>query len=275
MAKEGKCVGVPTPLAELTKLTRGWQPSDLIILAGRPGQGKTSLLIAMAKIAAQYEIPVCLYELEMSSISLYNKLVLSECEIGLSNFMSGYMSEYDWKEFNEAEYRLARLPIYVDDNPMVNMAYVRNHSKLMKKKGLCGLIGIDYLQLADMETEKKNRNREREVADTSRMAKIIAKELEVPVILLSQLNREVEKRSEAKPKLSDLRDSGAIEQDADIVMFTYLPAKYNVLTDDKGVSTEGTGIISFAKHRNGACRDIFYKHNDSMTKIFDFTTEIF
>jgi replicative DNA helicase len=270
MAKDGKCSGIKTPLKDLTKLTKGWQPAELIVLAGRPGQGKTSLLISFAKEAAHDNVPVCLYELEMSDISLHKKLILSECDIDLNNFMSGYMSSEDWTQYELAEEILNGLPIYVDDNARVSMNYVRNHAKLMKKKGLCGLIGIDYLGLMDMKLEEKGRNREQEVAQASRMAKLIAKELNVPVILLAQLNRENEKGGDPKPKLSNLRESGAIEQDADIVLFTYRPSFYNIMEDSAGNSTENTGIISIGKNRNGACKEIPYKHNESMTKIFDY-----
>ncbi|MBV5346984.1 replicative DNA helicase [bacterium] len=272
LAKENKTTGVPTGLQALNKLTGGWQPSDLIIIGGRPGMGKTAVSLKFVKSAAESGTPVCMYSLEMQDTSLYDRLALSCADIDVNRFRSGYMSKEDWVEFYKAKAYLSKLPIYVDDNPMVSMRYIKGHSKTMNRKGKCGMIVVDYLQLADMRSDEKGRNREQEVTKASRDAKIIAKLLHIPFILLSQLNRAVDARGNhsKKPQLSDLRESGAIEQDADMVIFIYRPWMYGINEDDTGTSTEGVGVLIIAKHRNGALDEVFFEHNTSLTKIYDF-----
>ena len=274
LAQSGQATGITTGLTDLNRLTGGWQPSQLIVLAARPAMGKTALMLHFAKEAARAGTPVCIYSLEMSDISLANRLLLSESDVDAWRFRSGHLTPEDWKQLEAAAATLEKLPIYVDDNPVVSMRYVKSRSKLMQKRGQCGLILVDYLQLADTATDKKNRNREQEIAQASRQAKIIAKELNVPFILLSQLSRSVEGRADKVPILSDLRESGAIEQDADIVSFIYRPAYYkleSIETDSLGViSTEGLGVIYIAKQRDGATGQVVFRHNQSMTKISDF-----
>lgn len=274
--KSGKPSGVTTGLTDLDRMTGGWQASQLIILAARPAMGKTALMLNMAKAAARSGVPVCLYSLEMSDISLANRLLLSECKVDADRFRSGNLTPADWKELELAMARLEKLPIYVDDNPLVSMRYIKAHSKLMQKRGNCGLILVDYLQLADTALDKKNRNREQEIAQASRQAKIIAKELGVPFILLSQLSRNVEGRADKMPVLSDLRESGAIEQDADIVSFIYRPAYYKIDTmptaTGGSISTEGIGVLSIAKQRDGATGTVVFRHNPSMTNIYDYNS---
>lgn len=274
-AQRGEVTGITTGLLELDRLTAGWQGSQLIILAARPAMGKTALMLHFAKAAARSGTPVCIYSLEMSSVSLANRLLLSEADVDADAFRNGRLMQEDWKTLESAAARGGRLPIYVDDNPVVSMRYVRNHSRIMAKRGACGMILIDYLQLAEMGGDK-SRNREQEVAQASRQAKIIAKELNVPVILLSQLSRNVEGRADKKPILADLRESGAIEQDADVVAFIYRPAYYGInemATRSQGtIRTEGLGILSIAKQRDGACGDIPFRHNAAMTRIEDWET---
>ena len=168
----------------------------------------------------------CLYSLEMSASSLADRLILSDTNVSSERYVSGFLRREDWKEIMEAKERLSKLPIYVDDNPMASMNYIKAHCRKMHKKGMCDIILIDYLQLADLSTGERGRNREYEVAQASRQAKIMAKELNVPVVLLSQLNRSCEERVDKKPQLSDLRESGAIEQDADKVILVYRPEYY-------------------------------------------------
>ena len=276
LAQSGQTTGITTGLTDLNRLTGGWQPSQLIVLAARPAMGKTALMLHFAKEAARAGTPVCIYSLEMSDISLANRLLLSESNVDAWRFRSGHLTPEDWKQLEAAAATLEKLPIYVDDNPVVSMRYIKSRSKLMQKRGQCGLILVDYLQLADTATDKKNRNREQEIAQASRQAKIIAKELNVPFILLSQLSRSVEGRADKVPILSDLRESGAIEQDADIVSFIYRPAYYkleSIETDSFGViSTEGLGVLSIAKQRDGATGQILFRHNPSMTQIGDYDT---
>jgi replicative DNA helicase len=211
----------------------------------------------------------------MSDISLANRLLLSECNIDADGFRAGRLTPADWKELEAAAERLGKLPIYVDDRPVVSMRHIKAHSKVMQRRGRCGLILADYLQLVDPATDKKsNRNREQEIAQSSRQAKIIAKELGVPFVLSSQLARNVEGRADKTPQLSDLRESGAIEQDADIVSFIWRPAYYGMKTIEiQGhgtISTEGVGFISVAKQRDGATGTVPFRHNLSMTKITDY-----
>ena len=276
-AKEGKVSGIPTGIKKLDKITGGWQPAHLIILASRPSVGKTALMLHIAKSAAMSGVPVCIYSLEMSDISLGNRLLLSVSNIEPYRFQHGYINDNEWQDLEKSANIMWNLPITVDDNSTVSMRYIKSHAQLMQKRGKCGIIFIDYLQLIDTVTDKKNRNREQEIAQASRQAKIIAKELNVPVILLSQLSRECEKRADKTPMLSDLRESGAIEQDADIVQFIYRPAYYNIKeyeVEKQTVSTYGLGILIVDKNRNGATGAIPFRHNPSMTKITDYSTDI-
>lgn len=203
----------------------------------------------------------------MDSISLADRLILSETSIEADKYRNGYISNAEFNEIAGAKKRLSELPIYVDDNPIVSMRYIRTHSKKMARQGKCGLILVDYLQLADMS--EKGKNREQEVAQASRQAKIIAKELNVPFILLSQLNRACEERMDKKPQLSDLRESGAIEQDADKVIFVYRPEYYK-LEDQHGNPIVGEGALIMAKQRNGAVGDVKFRYNESLTQIYDY-----
>lgn len=273
MRKEGKTSGVTTGLKDLNALTGGWQPSDLIIIAARPGMGKTSLMLKHALTAAMAKVPVCIYTLEMSDERLTDNLLLMLSNVEKDKFKNGFMSQDDWKDLTHSKAELDKLPIYIDPNPSVSMRYIKANSLVMSKKGKCGMILIDYLQLVDVSSDERNRNREQEVAKASREAKVIAKQLNIPVILLCQLSREVEKRSDKKPQLSDLRESGAIEQDADVVAFIFRPEYYGMLEDATGNSLKGVGRIIVAKNRNGATDDAKFRYNESMTKITDFDTE--
>jgi len=264
--RQGRCVGIRTGLLDLDKKTGGWRNSDLIIMAGRPGMGKTAMMLFFALSAAESGVPVCIYSLEMAGVNLIDRLVMAVCNIDQKRFKSGAMREEDWQEINKAEKVLRDLPIYVDDNPVVSIRYIRSHAKGMKRKGKCGLILADYLQLADVSSGEKNRNREWEISQASRMAKITAKDLDVPFILLSQLNRECEKRNDKKPMLSDLRESGAIEQDADQVILVYRPAFYK-LTGLSGEDLTGLGQLLIEKNREGSTGEVKFQHNESLTKI--------
>lgn len=270
-AKQGIIPGVPSGLHQLDKVTKGWQNGELIILASRPAMGKTASMLYFAKMAAKAGKSAAIYSLEMSDVSLGDRLILSECEIEIDKFKSGYLNDEDWEQFYGAKEILKQLPIYVDDKPIVTMNYIRANSKILKKRGKCDIIFADYLQLADMSMEEKGRNRENEVSAATRQAKLLAKELNVPFILLSQLNRssDKEKGKDFRPVLSNLRESGAIEQDADIVIFVYRPDYYDIKGDDN-VSLAGLGEYIIAKNRNGACRTIPFKHNESLTKIYDY-----
>ena len=275
LAEQGMTPGIPTGLVQLDELTTGWHGGELIVLAARPGMGKTAFMLHSARTAAAAGYSPCIYSLEMSGVSIADRLLMAVCGVDSDVYRSGKMDSEDWKELERASAELSNLPIYVDDNPVVSMRYIRSHSKIMKKRGRCGIIFIDYLQLADTSTDQRNRNREQEIAQASRQAKIIAKELYVPVVLLSQLSRKCEERGgmNRMPMLSDLRESGAIEQDADIVGFIFRPAYYNIdswPTSQGDVSTRDLGIVNIAKQRNGATEEIPFRHNHSMTRITDY-----
>ncbi len=266
-AKKGLMSGVPSGLKSLDGILHGFKPSDLVIIAGRPGSGKTSVFLKIAKAAALSGQYSCLYSLEMSSISLADRLILSETDVNAERYASGYLRREDWQEITRARDTLSKLPIYVDDNPTVSMTYIKAHCRKMRKKGMCDIVLIDYLQLADLSTGEKGRNREFEVAQASRQAKIMAKELGVPVILLSQLNRACEERVDKKPQLSDLRESGAIEQDADKVILVYRPEYYGLKSE--GEPIRGKGSLLVVKHRNGRVGEVKFGYNESLTKLFD------
>lgn len=275
LAQSGCTPGVPTGLARLDELTTGWHGGELIVLAARPSVGKTAFMLHSARAAAQAGYAPCIYSLEMSGTSIADRLLLSECNVDPEVYRSGRMDTDDWKEVERATGLLGKLPIYIDDKPVVSMRYIRSHAKVMKKRDKCGIIFIDYLQLADTATDQRNRNREQEVAQASRQAKIIAKELDVPVVLLSQLSRKCDDRSGVNkmPMLSDLRESGAIEQDADVVAFLFRPAIHNIEywpTSQGEVSTRGFGIINIAKQRNGPTEEVAFRHNHSLTRITDY-----
>lgn len=271
--KEGKRSGIDTGLKELNRLTGGWQNSNVIVLAARPGMGKTAIMLHFAKAAANDMKHVCIYSLEMTDESLSDRMLQSMCEVDNYNFKKGSVNEFDWTEVNKAKDKLRHLPIYIDPNPAVSMRYIKSHSRIMQKKGKCDIVFLDYLQLVDMANGEKNRNREQEVAQASRRAKIIAKDLNCPVIILAQLNRETEKQNSKRPNLSNLRESGAIEQDADLVAFIYRPEYYKILEDGNGNSTIGIGEIIIEKNRDGATDVVLFRYDPTMTRITEFEQE--
>jgi replicative DNA helicase len=264
--------GTDTGLTDLNKITGGWQKGDLVIIASRPATGKTMFSLFMARIAARTGINAVFFSIEMQGERLGDRLILMESNVNPYRWRTGQTDEAEWNEAYTTAESLAELPIIVDDNPSMSMDYIRAQARMLKSRGKCDIIFIDYLQLSDMKgTVKENRNREQEVATAARKAKLLAKEMNCPVILLSQLNREAENRYGGKPQLSDLRESGAIEQDADIVVMLYRPALYDIPTDkDSGYPTEGLGVLNIAKHRNGETGNVYFSHNKSMTKIEDY-----
>lgn len=265
----GNQTGVTTGLTDLDRITSGWQPSELVILAARPAMGKTAMALHFAHSAASAGVPVVVFSLEMSRIQLYNRSVLSESNIQPSNLKTGNLMN-DLKEMDQSVLRLSNLPIYVNDDSSINMASIRSICRLMHKKNQCGIVIIDYLQLITAGKERYG-NREQEVAAMSRGAKLIAKELDIPVILLSQLNRDVDRRQEKLPQLSDLRESGAIEQDADMVLFIHRPQYYDEqITDINGNPVENAGELIISKYRNGAVGKVKFMHNETLTRIYDY-----
>lgn len=266
--QQGEQTGVTTGLCDLNHITSGWQKSELIVIAARPAMGKTALALHFAKAAAKANTPVAIFSLEMSKISLYNRLLLSECDIIPEALRQGNITEPDYPKINAGIDNLYTLPIFVDDNACMTMNHIRSKCRLLKKRGKCGLVIIDYLQLVSA-VKDRNANREQEISAMSREAKLIAKELDIPVLLLAQLSRKVEERADKKPMLSDLRESGAIEQDADMVIFIYRPEYYN-LTDPAGNPLRNEGKLLISKNRNGKTGDVKFRYNDSLTKIYDY-----
>lgn len=277
-AKNGQRIGITTGIVQLDNATGGWKPSQLIVLAARPAMGKTAIMLHFALSASQQGKAVCIYALEMSGVSLADRLLCSVANVDAVHYKNGTLTSEEWGRINEAQAEINNLPIYIDDNPTVTMRYIATRSKMLRKRGKCDIIFADYLQLVDTSTGK-NRNREQEIAQASRNAKIIAKKLGVPFVLLSQLSRKVEDRADKTPQLSDLRESGAIEQDADIVVFIHRPAYYGEQTMETSkwgeINTDGVGVLSIAKQRDGATGKIYFSHNESMTKITDYKHTLF
>ena len=264
--------GIPTGLRELDRLTAGWQQGDLNIIAARPSVGKTAFALYLALAAGRAGKHVLVNSLEMQGERLGDRWLCAQAaNVDAGHLKTGLLDAGERQQALEAARLLSVLPVYVDDNPKMSMDHIRSSALLQKSKGRCDLLIIDYLQLCEMKSGQKNRNREQEVAEASRKAKLIAKELDIPVILLCQLNRECEMRADKRPALSDLRESGAIEQDADVVMLLYRPALYGLTSERRSkFPSEGLGMVILAKHRNGETGDVYFGHNPAMTKIGEY-----
>lgn len=264
--------GMPTGFTDLDRMTAGWQSGDLIIIAARPAVGKTAFALHLARTASQAGHHVLVYSLEMQGERLGDRWLLAACpDVAPEHLRTGQLNPSELRSVHEASAELARLSIGIDDNPSVSMDYIRASAKLQQSKGKCDAIFIDYLQLCNMKGDERNRNREQEVAQASRKAKMLAKELNVPVVLLSQLNRDCEGRPDGRPALNDLRESGAIEQDADLVVLLHRPALSGRTVDRKtSYPTEGLGIAIVAKHRNGETGEVYFSHNKSLTRMGDY-----
>ena len=259
--REEDITGVPTGFPSLDKITYGWQATDLIILAARPSVGKTAFALNLARSAAMNPskpTSVAFFSLEMSSAQLVQRILSAESEIWLEKIARGKLEEHEMKQlYKRGIDKLSKAPIFIDDSAALNIFELRAKCRRLKNKHNVGLIIIDYLQLMSGQTDR-NSNREQEISKISRDLKGLAKELQVPIIALSQLSREVEKRKEGNkmPQLSDLRESGAIEQDADMVMFLYRPEYYDITSNEMGESNKGETHVRIAKHRNGSLETI-------------------
>lgn len=252
--------GIPTGFTALDRVTSGWQRSDMIVLAARPGMGKTAFVLSMARnTAVQFNKGVAVFSLEMSSVQLVNRLISGETEIPAEKLRKGNLAPHEFQQLHARIGRLSEAPIFIDDTPALSVFEFRAKARRLKAQHDIDLIIIDYLQLMTGGSDNKG-NREQEISMISRSIKTVAKELNVPIIALSQLSRSVETRGgDKRPMLSDLRESGAIEQDADIVSFIYRPEYYGITEDEEGNSTLGTGEIIIAKHRNGSLESIKLK----------------
>jgi replicative DNA helicase len=251
--------GIPSGFSKLDQITGGWQKTDLIIIAARPAMGKTAFVLTMARnMAATHKVPVAVFSLEMSSLQLVNRLISAETELGSDKIKSGRLENWEWEVFNRKLKNLEEAPLFIDDTPALSIFEFRAKCRRLKMQYNIGIIVVDYLQLMTAGGDIRG-NREQEVSMISRNLKAIAKEIDVPIVALSQLNRSVESREGKRPQLSDLRESGAIEQDADMVMFIHRPEYYGILNDQDGNSLKGIAEIIVAKHRNGAIGD-FHLH---------------
>lgn len=261
--------GVATGFKDLDKITHGLQPADLIIVAGRPSMGKTSLALNMASNAAiQHKVPVAVFSLEMSKESLVSRMLCSEGMVDAGKVRGGFLRESDWPKLTRAAARLSEAPLFIDDTSESTIFEMRTKARRLKKEHGLGLIIVDYLQLM-RGSSGKMESREREISEISRGLKALAKELNIPVVALSQLNRSLESRQDKRPMPSDLRESGAIEQDADLISFVYRDEVYNPGTPDIGIAE-----IIIAKHRNGATGTVRVKFFKEYTR-FDNLEEQF
>ncbi|NOU16687.1 MAG: replicative DNA helicase [Bacteroidales bacterium] len=269
--REDGLSGVPSGFSDLDRMTSGWQKSDLVIVAARPSMGKTAFVLSMArKMAVDHKTAVAFFSLEMSNIQLVNRLIVSESGIPSEKIRNGRLDPHEWTQLVVKIKDLTEAKIFIDDTPALSIFEFRAKCRRLKAQYDVGIIVIDYLQLMTGPTETKG-NREQEVSTISRSLKAIAKELNVPIIALSQLNRSVETRGGNKrPQLSDLRESGAIEQDADVVIFIHRPEYYGFLEDEDGNSLAGLAEIILSKHRNGAVGDIKLRFEKEMARFSDF-----
>ena len=243
--------GVPTGFSDLDYKTAGLHNSDLVLVAARPAMGKSAFALNIATNAAvKSKVPVAIFNLEMSKSQLVSRILCSEAMVDSNKVRTGKIEEDDWVKLATALGPLSEAPIYIDDTPGITVAEIRAKCRKLKIEKGIGLIVIDYLQLIQGNS-KRNSSREQEISEISRSLKILAKELDVPVIALSQLSRAAEQRADHRPMLSDLRESGAIEQDADIVMFLYRDDYYNEDTEKKNIAE-----VILAKHRGGSTRTV-------------------
>jgi replicative DNA helicase len=259
---KGEVVGVPSGFRDLDQLTGGLHPSDLVIIAGRPGVGKTGFALSiMRNVATKYQASAALFSLEMSTEQLVQRLLCMEAAVDSQRVRSGYLDEFEWRRISEAFGVLSDAPIFIDDSAGISTAELRMKARRLKSEHDLKLIVVDYLQLMQ---GRGLENRVQEVAEISRSLKVLARELDVPVIALSQLSRAVESRQDHRPMLSDLRESGSIEQDADIVMFIHREELYKPDTDRKNIAD-----IIIAKHRNGPVGQIPVRFFPSQTRFAD------
>lgn len=261
--------GIPSGFTVLDRFTGGWQPGDLIVLAARPGMGKTALLVQMlVNAAADFERPVALFSLEMPDVQILDRVISLKTGIDLHRLRRGDVSDQQMEEvYKLGEAFNARM--FVDESPGLTLFEVRARARRLKMQHNIQMVVIDYLQLMSGGTDKSG-NREQEIAAITRGLKSLAKELDVPVIALSQLSRAVEVRGGAKrPQLSDLRESGSIEQEADAVVFIYRPAYYKILEDEDGQDSSKSAEIIFAKHRNGPVDTVDLKFDDTCARFYE------
>lgn len=258
--------GIPSGFLEIDKVTAGWQRSDMIVIAARPGMGKTAFVLSAARNTAIQGHGVAIFSLEMSSVQLVKRLIAGESRINSEKLRKGDLADHEFQQLHSRIQQLSKAPIYIDDTAAISIFDFRAKCRRLKAQYDIQLVIIDYLQLMSAKDGKNTGNREQEISMISRSIKEIAKELNIPIIALSQLSRSVEQRSDKKPILSDLRESGAIEQDADIVSFLYRPSYYKILKYDDGTSTHGIGEFLIEKHRNGKTASVRLRFEEDFAR---------
>lgn len=263
--------GVESGFVALDRVTSGWQKGDLVILAARPGMGKTAFVLSLARNASvDFKKAIAVFSLEMSNVQLTNRLLSAETEIASEKLRSGKLADYEWAQLTSKIDKLSNAPLFIDDTPAINIFELRSKCRRLKATHDIQMVIIDYLQLMSGGGDNRQGNREQEISAISRSLKGLAKELEVPVIALSQLNRSVETRGgDKRPQLSDLRESGAIEQDADMVVFLYRPEYYKNDTDPNNMPTKGLTEVIIAKHRNGSLETVPLRFIPHLMKFTD------
>ncbi len=274
--------GLSSGFAKIDKITSGWQNSDLIIIAARPAMGKTAFVLSMAKkIAVDMRVPCAMFSLEMSNVQLVNRLIVNTCEITGEKMRSGQLESYEWGQLDSRIRQLYDAPFYIDDTASLSVFELRTKARRLVREHGIRIIMIDYLQLMNASGMKFG-SRQEEVSNISRSLKSLAKELNIPIIALSQLNRSVEKRDATtqgddakRPQLSDLRESGAIEQDADMVCFIHRPEYYKIFQDEKGHDLRGIGEFIIAKHRNGAVDTVRLRFRKEYARFSDLSEEAY
>ena len=272
--REDGLSGVPSGFTALDRMTSGWQKTDLVIIAARPAMGKTAFVLSMARnMAVEHKAPVAVFSLEMSSVQLVNRLIAAETELGSEKIKNGSLMDWEWEHFNRKLNVLEEAPLFIDDTPALSIFEFRAKCRRLKMQHDIGAVIVDYLQLMTAGDAGRG-SREQEVSMISRSLKAIAKELDIPILALSQLNRSVESREGKRPQLSDLRESGAIEQDADLVLFIHRPEYYGITEDENGNSLIGVAEIIVAKHRNGSVGDVQLAFKKQNVKFADLETVI-
>jgi len=272
--REDGLSGVPSGFTALDRMTSGWQKTDLVIIAARPAMGKTAFVLSMARnMAVEHKAPVAVFSLEMSSVQLVNRLIAAETELGSEKIKNGSLMDWEWEHFNRKLNVLEDAPLFIDDTPALSIFEFRAKCRRLKMQHDIGAVIVDYLQLMTAGDAGRG-SREQEVSMISRSLKAIAKELDIPILALSQLNRSVESREGKRPQLSDLRESGAIEQDADLVLFIHRPEYYGITEDENGNSLIGVAEIIIAKHRNGSVGDVQLAFKKQNVKFADLETVI-
>jgi len=265
-SKKGSVVGIPSGIIDLDNVTAGFRKSDLIVIAGRPSMGKTALALSIARNAAlESKVPTAIFSLEMSSDQLAQRLLSSEARIDGQKARTGRLQTARWKDVVIASGKLADAPLFIDDTAALSILDLRSRARRLKREENIGLLVVDYLQL--MQGPRRSENRQQEISYITQSLKALAKELDIPVIALSQLSRAVESRTNKRPVLSDLRESGAIEQDADLVIFLYRPFVY----DDKKVEEKGLAYLIVAKQRSGPTRTVKATFIDTYARFENYT----